>query len=265
MQSLSANLKLRTKVVALLGALFTVLVAAQLGVQQRILLPSFATLERQDAQKDMARVVHTIDREIDLLSITAADYGNWNDTFQFMQDRNPHFVATNLTDDSISTLRVNVMAFVAPDGRYAWSTARRQDTAEPLEIDLVRHGGLPPDHPWRDAVRRGSTESGLLRTESGTLLAVLSPILDGQGGGPPRGMLLLGRLLDEQELARIGQQAQVAVAAIAPRPPGSPVEPPAGAVVQRADLTEVTRTLRDVTGAPLLRLQVAIPRTITAQ
>lgn len=258
-------MKLGSKVFALLGALFAVLAAAQFGVQQRILLPSFAAIERQEAQKDMARVVHTIDREIDLLSITAADYSNWKDTYQFMQDRNPEYVTTNLTDDSIGVLRVNVMAFVAPDGRYAWSTSRRHDSPEPVEIDLLRHNALPANHPWREAMRRGSAESGLLRTDRGTLLAVLSPILDGYGGGPARGMLLLGRLLDAQELVRIGQQAQVEVAAIAPRASGSPAEPPGGAVIQREDSTEVTRTLSDVTGAPAVRLRVAIPRTITSQ
>jgi two-component system, NtrC family, sensor kinase len=258
-------MKLRTKVIALLGALFAVLAVAQLGVQQRILLPSFAAIERQDAQKDMLRVAHTIDREIDLLSITAADNGNWAETYQFMQDRNPQFVVTNLSDDAIDIMRVNVVAFIAPDGRYAWATSRNQDTGESLDIDLVRRGALPEDHPWRDAVRRGAARSGLLRTEKGAMLAALCPILDGKGGGPPRGMLMLGRLLDDAELARIGQQAQVEVAAIAPLPAGSPAEPPAGSVVQREGLTEVARTFRDVTDAPLLRLRVAIPRTITAQ
>ena len=66
-------MKIRHKVIALIAALFAVLAAAQFLVQQRIVLPSFAQLERDAAQKDMDRVAYTLAREIDLLGISARD------------------------------------------------------------------------------------------------------------------------------------------------------------------------------------------------
>jgi sensor domain CHASE-containing protein len=81
--------------------MFAMLGAAQLLVQQKILLPSFAELERKAAWTDMNRVENTIARELDLLAITAGDYGNWIDTYQYMQDRNQEYVTVNLTDSTI--------------------------------------------------------------------------------------------------------------------------------------------------------------------
>lgn len=114
-------MKIRYKVITLLAALFAVLGVTQFLVQQQILLPSFAELERDAARKDMDRVVYTLGRELDLLGITARDWSNWADTYAFMQDHNRSYVTANLTNEALSSLRVNVLAFVGLDGRYVWS------------------------------------------------------------------------------------------------------------------------------------------------
>src|ERR1017187_956247 len=103
-------MKIRHKVIVLLAALFAVLAAAQFLVQQRIVLPSFAQLERDAARKDMDRVAYPLERELDLLGISARDWGNWADTHAFMQDHNPAYIAANLTDEEIAMLRVNALA-----------------------------------------------------------------------------------------------------------------------------------------------------------
>ena len=113
-------MKIRHKVIALIAALFAVLAAAQFLVQQRIVLPSFAQLERDAAQKDMDRVAYTLAREIDLLGISARDWGNWADMYAFMQDHNSAYIAANLTDEEIAMLRVNALAHdVGMDGFLA--------------------------------------------------------------------------------------------------------------------------------------------------
>jgi sensor domain CHASE-containing protein len=61
-----ARMKIRYKVITLLAALFAVLGVTQLLVQQQILLPSFAELERDPARQDMDRVAYTLGRELDL-------------------------------------------------------------------------------------------------------------------------------------------------------------------------------------------------------
>ena len=48
-----------------------------------------------------------------------------------------------------------------------------------------------------------------MATEGGVLIAAGAPILDGFGHGPARGMVIIGRFLNQAELLRIGNQAQV--------------------------------------------------------
>ena len=52
--------------IVLLTSLFAVLGIALLLVQQRILLPGFAELEREGARTDLDRVKNTLKRDLDL-------------------------------------------------------------------------------------------------------------------------------------------------------------------------------------------------------
>ena len=257
-------LKIRPKIISLVSALFVALGVAQLLVQQQVLLPSFAELERKAARTDMDRVANTIARELDLLTITAGDYGNWIDTYQYMQDRNQEYVTVNLTEATIHSLRVNVMAYIALDGSYLWATGRQLETAETIDFDLLAGGALPADHPWQTAVRNGTAMAGLLRTNQGPMLAVLAPVLNGQLQGPHRGMLLLGRLLTDDEIARIGSQAQVTLSKAPLRASDSGPESPSETVIEHDTVTEVLRVFRDISNAPALMLRIDVPRTISA-
>ncbi len=266
-------MRIRSRVVALVVVLFAVLTAAQIGVQRRILLPSFAALERQSARTDMARVIHAVHRELDLLDISALNWGNWSDTYQFMQDRNSEYVARNLYPAAISSMKIDALILIGTDGKYVFAAAYRPESNDPIDIDFVRRGELPANHPWRAALATGTSVVGLIGTNQGAMLAALSPVLDGNGRGQNRGAVLIGRLLTDAEVGRIGDQAQTKLTLTALQAAGSAMPPPlpSGAIVDGADtlvesptLTNVYHTLDDVYGRPLVRLHSEVPRAISA-
>jgi sensor domain CHASE-containing protein len=266
-------MKIRHNVIVLLVALFAVLAAAQFIVQQRIVLPSFAQLERDAARKDMDRVANSVARDLDLLATMTTDWGDWDATYQYMLDHNPKFIATSMTTSSIQGYRANAVAFVDLSGKFVWATAIAPGSGNPLDIDVIRHGELPADPVWQDALRTGTAVTGLLRTNRGAMLTAFAPVLNGSHQGPHRGMVLLGRLLTDAEISRIGQQAQVQLTAwvIAP----SAAAPSSGltrlssggdrSLVVRDNVTDVTRVLSDVTQQPLLALRIEVPRVISAR
>ena len=204
-------MKLRPKVIALIVCLSAVLGIAQLLVQRWILLPSFANLERQAATTDLDRVSYAVEGDIEQLAITAHDWANWMDTYTFMADLNPGYVVANLSQEAITSLRLSALAYIDLEGRFVWSTATELGTGNPIQIDFISRGELPGEHPWRQALLEGRQVSGLLRTSEGPLLATMAPVLDGSNSGPHRGMVLMGRLLTPQMVARIGRQAHVAL------------------------------------------------------
>lgn len=258
-------MKIKPKVITLVAGLFAILGAAQYLVEKQILLPSFTELERQAAQKDMDRVALALNRDLDLLAVSGRDWGNWADSYAYMQDHRASFIAANLTDSVIAALRVNVFAFVALDGHYVWFISRDLKSGQTLNLDLVADGVLPLNNPWQAALHTGREASGLLRTNQGAMIAVFSPVLNGLGQGPYRGMVLLGRLLTNEELARIGEQAKVSVARQGAQGVGIPAGSTRDSITAHDALTEVIRAFPDVEGRPALTLSIEVARTISAR
>ena len=68
-------------------------------------------------------------------------------------------------------------------------------TDKPLGLDLTALKKLPATFPWRAGPARRQRRRGLLNTNRGILMLAAAPVLDGNGTGPARGMVIMGRLL----------------------------------------------------------------------
>jgi len=157
-----------------------------------------------------------------------------------------------------------VLIFIAGDGHFVTSATRDDGSTLAADGDMLARGRLSDDHPWRGAVREGRAASGFLRTPRGPLLAVLAPVLNGLGKGPQRGMVLFGRLMTEEEMARVGAQAGVRLATQPLTPTAIPAAEGANTIVESDSVMQVSRELDDVEGRPLLRLRIDVLRQITA-
>jgi sensor domain CHASE-containing protein len=245
--------------ISLLALLFAVLIVLEIAVQKKILMPSFAELEREDAETSMKRIGYALDRTLEGMELTASDWGNWADVYQFVQSPTAAFVTANITPVAMKQLKVNAMLIVDLNGRYVLSSARTLQTGEPLDLDWVARKALPDDFPWRKNLIDGKPARGLLQTNRGVMMLAAAPVLDGSGTGQPLGMVLMGRLLTPMQVHMIGAQAQAALA--------MSVDHAAGGerIVETDSSTEVSKPFMDVYGRPLMTLRVDVPRRITAR
>jgi two-component system NtrC family sensor kinase len=248
---------IRTKMISLLALLFAVLIVLEIGVQKRVLMPSFAELEREDAQTSMKRIDYALDMTLESLELTAADWGNWADLYQFVQSPNPGFVKTNITPIAMKQLKVNAMLIVDSNGDYVAASARNLYTGEPMALDLAARRSLPADFPWRRNLEQGKSARGLLRTNQGVMMIAAAPVLDGSGAGKPIGMVIMGRLLNAAQVHMIGAQAQATLAMVGR--PSAPEEE----ITETEAATQVLKPFMDIYGAPVMGLRVDVPRRIT--
>jgi sensor domain CHASE-containing protein len=244
--------------ISLLALLFTVLVVLEIAVQQRVLMPSFAQLEREDAETSMKRISYALDTTLESLELSAADWGNWADVYQFVQSPDAAFVETNITPVALKQLKVNAILIVDLNGNYVLSSARNLISGEPLDIDLAARKALPADFPWRRNLSEGKTARGLLRTNRGVMMIAAAPVLDGSGAGQPLGMVLMGRLLTPGQVQMIGSQAQANLSMSRDR-----LSEGGEQIAETDEATQVYKTFDDVYGRPLMSFRVEVPRRIT--
>src|SRR6267143_5077306 len=202
------DVNIRAKVAALTAGIFLVLGIAEILVEKQVVMPSFAELERVNARVAMRRINFALDLVIDRVAVPAADWGNWVDTYRFVQDRNPDFIKTDITNVALRQLNINVMLIVDQDGGVVASKSLDFKTERPLALDLAERKTLPSDFTWRAKLHDGRPARGLLKTNLGILMLAAAPVLDGNGNGPVRGMLVMGRLLSAADVRSIGAQAQ---------------------------------------------------------
>jgi sensor domain CHASE-containing protein len=249
---------IRLKATILVASLFVVLGAAEVLVDRSVLTPSFAELERADARIAMRRITYALDTTLDSLALSATDWGNWADTYRFVADRNRQYVSDNLTTVALKQLNVNALLIVDPEGNIIESRTQELKSGRPLGLDLLRNKSLAPGFPWRAHLREGRPARGMLQTNLGILMLAAAPVLDGNSGGPPRGMVMMGRLLSAAEVAKLGAQAQAQLSLL-PRQAGTERE----RLVEAGELTQVYRSFDDLYGRPIMALRVDVPRQIT--
>jgi len=251
-------MNIRWKVATLIATLFALLGVTEIVVAKKVLMPSFVELEHTEADVAMRRIQFALDRTLAQLELQAASWGNWTDAWRFAHDRNRTFIDEQVTGAGLKQLNINSLLFTDLDGNIIASAAIDLHTDAPLDLDLTSRRALAPDFPWRGDIRDGRTDQGLLQTNRGILMIAAAPVLDGFGHGPPRGMVIMGRLVSPREIEQIGAQAQAQLS-MAPLRDSSQ----AHELIETNDVTEVYQTFDDIYGHPLLRLRVDVPREIT--
>lgn len=242
----------------LVASLFAILGAAQILVEKQILLPSFVALERADAHTAMRRIRYALDLTLDRLALSATDWGNWADTYRFVQDHNSAFVNDNITKVGLKELNVNMMLIVDLDGNFVHASELDLKSDQPLDLDLAARKALPVDFPWRANLRTATAAKGFVQTNRGILMMAAAPVLNGTGRGVARGMVIIGRLLSAAEIRRIGAQAQAELFMDAQRSVRVLEK-----LVEDDEVTHVYRSLDDVYGQPIMTLRVDVPRQVT--
>jgi sensor domain CHASE-containing protein len=269
-------MSLQYKISALLLAVFSLFGIFTYAIQQQVILPSFLALENQSAQAGMSRAVQGIQREIAALDQPAGDWSSWNDTYQFLADRNAQFRDTNLTRIGVfDLLRVDLLYFIDVSGDVVWSVAYDRQSGDEIKLTELSDTHIPLDHPLIASALKNSKGEGLISTASGPLMVVSKPSLDSSGQGPSHGVLVFGRFLDAATIKRISNQAGVQLEVWPIR--GAALSQEQAAVVAelgdsskravRSDDTEnhLYQTLPDIFGKPVLLLQVKAPRLISAE
>lgn len=262
-------MSVQKKVISLIVLIFTLYAAMDYGVQRLFITPSFSSLEKEEALKNMDRVVQTIDREVKLLSTKANDWGSWDDTYRFMADKNDTFRKGNLQKASLESLKINTIYIFNTTRQPLWGLSYDLENSKELQMPT-----LSQQLSVSSLTAPNYQGGGCLVTDLGPMLVVSKPILPSDGGGPPRGAIIFGQFLNAAGIAQqikthlsvtdiTGGKITSGQAAIAAELRRGRV----GETVIRSsnEVDHVYRVMPDIFGKPALLLQVDVPKAISAR
>ncbi len=268
-------MSLKNKIITLLFCVFGAYAIVEYFVQHFVLLPAFVQLERTAASNNTERALQALEREVELLIPTAIDWASWDDTYQFMVNRNAEYIESNLSLNTLEALKVNLIGLYNLEGKQLWGMARDQEIEDEMALGELSKETLNPANPLLGDSRTKDTVAGLYRTPAGIFVIVSRPVLTSNNEGPSHGSFLIGRLLNKAAIDRLGTQARVrlSVEPLTIARNSESIAVNSNRIISHTPITflegdTITRSttdVQDVTGTPILRIHVDTPRTIVAQ
>ena len=199
-------MKLENKILLLVVGLVLILGLFSFLVQRYVVYDRFVEIDYAEAKQDVMRCVEAIRGEENHLAKLATDWAAWDDTYDFVSDRNERFINTNLVSESFSTLDVNLISISDTAGKPIWRHLRYKDKEYPLdsfpEITFT---------PRSDdtAASRPRVTTGIVKVGTMALVIAAVEIRKSNFGGPSRGVLVMGRVLDRRMMSQFGRQTKV--------------------------------------------------------
>ncbi|MBN1124817.1 MAG: response regulator [Sedimentisphaerales bacterium] len=203
------TLSLRVKVLFGLMCVLGFYLLLQYGIQRLVITPGFEQLQQQEAVKDLHRCEDAIHREIYHLSTLAKDWSQWDDTCHFVEDTKGPYVQANLLDETFVGARLNLMFFYDTRGKPIWGRVYDFRNECSIEDEYITDQ-FTNDYDW--LLRHDSLESsieGILQTGIAPMLLCSKPIINSNGEGLIHGTLIMGRFLDDVEVAGLSKQIRV--------------------------------------------------------
>ncbi|NLG35676.1 MAG: PAS domain S-box protein [Lentisphaerae bacterium] len=245
-------------------------------LRHQVVLPGFRRLEERESARILSGCLDAIARESEQLGLMAVDWAHWDDTFAFVQDRNPDYEESNLEWPSLSNSGIDLIRIVDAAGGVVWQGIYDAEAETHIQLEEFPEAA-PMAYPSLLALDDpAEARSGLVRTGAGPLLVASAAILTTQMQGPSPGYFILGRFLGGEALESIARQMGVAGLAVAD--PGADDLSdrerealahlsPGGIRVEEIDDATLggTALLAGVDGRPALLVSVELPRDLVRQ
>lgn len=198
-------MSLKYKLALVVVATFAGFALTAFAVLQYLILPKFIELELQQAERDMERCAEAICARQDDLAVFASDWAAWDLTYQFINDEYEQYIEENVPPETFPDAKVSLMHFVNLDGKVAWSQYR-----DFISGELIQFRNYPAVETLVDHVlATGNPVEGILKTDSGPMLTAAHPILDNSRLGPSRGVLVIGRMINDTVLNSLIDQTRI--------------------------------------------------------
>ncbi len=191
------DLNLQKKTILISAVMIFIFTSTAIFVLRNFILSSFYDLENRESVKSVERSKVVFDQQLVNLDIKLTDWAIWDDTYKFINDKNPEYVKSNLNDESLHNLGVDGMLFVDLTGKIIYEKQIDSDSGEELFVleslkdSLLNSEGIV-SHSYKD-----DKVSGVIKDSSGMFLLASRPILRSDGSGPKAGTLIFVKKYDD--------------------------------------------------------------------
>lgn len=181
----------------IINIILVILLGITYLVATKPIIEGFVKIEKNETENDVKRAIDALNNVVTSLDTKSVDWSAWDDTYQFIQDKNRNYIKSNLQNHSLGSLKINMMIFLNNKSEVVMSKNidlnNEKDVVLPQSLEsLLQKENRLLQHSSTDSVVRG-----ILNIPEGTLLIASRPIIKSSGDGPAMGTLIFARFLDK--------------------------------------------------------------------
>ncbi|APV44490.1 PAS domain S-box-containing protein [Dehalogenimonas formicexedens] len=186
-------MSLRVKVFSMAAASTLIAIALILVISDTILLRNYDALDHEHMSQHLDLIANTMDDHMANLNKVNLDWAEWDDTYEFMQNRNPGYVESNLVASIFENLGIDLIMYVDVAGNVVWQGSRAPSGMADIPAESINT--LKTTGASLFVVAGEQSNTGFVTLGGRPLMVVSSPVLTSNGLGPSRGFLVWGRYI----------------------------------------------------------------------
>ncbi|HWQ68112.1 MAG TPA: CHASE4 domain-containing protein [Methanospirillum sp.] len=168
-----------------------------------ILLASYRTLEEGYIEKDLDQTVKKLNDELYTMSSIASDWGPWDDTVDFVNGKAPNYLNSNLRPYGFDNLNLNLIIITNTQGIPLFSGSYDLQKKVMIPVPDYFSGPIDLKNPLMNMSDPHQVTRGILLLPEDPILLVSQPIVHSDYSGPPQGVIIMGRYLNQEEISRL--------------------------------------------------------------
>ncbi|MCP4179947.1 MAG: HD domain-containing protein [bacterium] len=181
-------MKLRNKFFIVFSAGIIIFIIISLSIQYFFIVPATLKIEKSEAGRSLQRSIDAIRNEEEHLAALTKDWGEWDDTFNFINNNNKEFIKSNLNLTTFKNANLYAILFYTSGKTLAWAGKyNKGDSNYSKFTDIYKTFALN----FKNMIGKNKPISGLISTNKGIYMIALNPILNSSGKGVSKGTIFM--------------------------------------------------------------------------
>lgn len=193
---------LRSKILIILLIQAILLCAIVIVVVDRVMMPKFERLQEQVVTDHIKRAQNTVASDVSYLEQIVYDWSVWDDAYDFIQDENAGFKATNLIPETFINYQIDMMLYITLSGELVYQGQMDLDDEEMITADSGFIKALK-EHIISSGPENPVAESGLFKYKDKIALIASHKIYPSAGNdvSDSKGYMIVVKLLTESVIS----------------------------------------------------------------
>lgn len=172
-----------------------------------IVTGDFKKLELKQVNRNIERSKEVYQLMLDSYSKKIVDWGNWDDTYKFIDDLNSEYINSNLGQSSLVSLEVDMITYYDTKAEFKYGSTISDNRDVPFDIKNI----LKTQNGLLTELDRSNSSSGLIQTQKGLAIYSSHTILKSDESGPKKGYIFFIKYVDNQFTESMTQTLKIPI------------------------------------------------------